>query len=440
MCARTLRLLAASYIGFSALFAGEASAQNVCKDVARGIDQLVLEAADGKVLVRLAPYLGIEAAKQLLSRAGSAPDEAAFFAYLAVGLSRHSEALRLLHEGTRPRTDGQRLSRALALLALGDGAATGTVSAVLFGGALEDRRRVAEALARMPQKRPRQMLYEAIDDVDEIVRYHAAKVFVEVDSVRAKKALAEMLKGSALQKKAAHVLVRNNYFFKPDELAQVSAPDRAQMIIVDAARGRRSNLRLLGQQFRANDEVVRSSAFAAMALLQGAEVAQMKKLERLLEKKPTMDVGAELVTGLALTNDATSLKGLEGFDKTSAKRSLAVLWAFASAGPPRSQLDPTHAGQIARAIESWMTAGFLEDEEAARAIRAMERCDPLAGLLLARSRLQKGEGGTALRTAIRLLGRSGSVNDVPALIDIAKKAPADLKSEALRAAARVCAR
>jgi HEAT repeat protein len=410
--------------------------------VQRAIDQLALDSTDAKVIVRLAPFLGVDAAKKLLQRAQSADDETAFYAYLTVGLSRHSDALRVLYDGPRPKTDKQRLSRALALLALGDGAGTSTIANVLQSGPLAERRRVAEALAYMPQKRPRMILYDALEDVDEVVRFHAARVFADVEGIHARRTLVDIMKnGSApFQKRAARILVRNGYPFRPDEMGQLQAADRVQSLVTEAVRGRRTNLRNLSLGVRSVDEATRSGAFAALGLLGSADAAATRKVEKALEKKSTPEMIDALVTALALAGDAKSTKALESFDKAQARRALLVIWGFASAGPPKSQLDPTHAGEIARAIEGWMTHGLIEQDDQSRAIRAMERCDPLAGLLLARSRIAIGGEGVALRSAVRLIGRSGSAGDLAQLFAIAKKGAQDLRAEAWRAAARVCTR
>jgi hypothetical protein len=439
MWVRRLRSVAATYI---ALCAMECAARaNPCREIARAIDAEAQDASDPDVMLRLAPFTGVEAAKRLLFRARSAEDELAFYAYLAVGLSRHSEALRLLRDAPRAGSPTKRLGRSLALLALGDGSESATISTALFGGPLADRRRAARALSHMPQKRPRMMLYGALEDADDQVRLSSSRVLFQVESIRARRALLDLfrLRTDAVQKQAVRALLKSGYLFKPDEMAMLTQVQRIQSIVVDAARGRRSNLKLLGPQIRSTDEVVRGAAFAALALLGPDQAPGLHKAEKLIRAKQNMGANAELSMSLALMNDAQAMGSLDGFDKPAIDHALMVLIAFASVGPPKSQLEPDQAGQLARAIESWIQRGLLDEPQISRAIRSMERCDPLASLKLARTRLSSGPG-ESLRTAVRLIGRSGSLADIPQLMDIAKKESAGLRSEAFRAAARVCSR
>jgi hypothetical protein len=435
-----LRSVVIAYIAMTMVLE-DSSRASPCQQIARAIDTQAAEAEDPDVLIRLAPYLGMDAVRRLLSRAKTGEEGVAFYAYLAVGLSRHSEALRMIRESSRPASQTKRLGRALALLALGDGSDTGTITLSLLQGTAADRRRVARALSFMPQKRPRMMLYGALEDTDSQVRLSSSKVLFQVESIRARRALIDLFRNGsdAEKKRAGRVLLKSGYLFKPDELMMLAPVQRAQSMVLDAVRGRRSNLRLLGQQIRSNDDAVRTAAFASLALLGTDQTAGLRKAERLIRAKNNPDANAELLMALALMNDPSSMASLESFDRQAAERAVGVLWAFAAAGPPKSQLEPDHAGQLARAIEVWIQRGRLDEPEVARAIRSLERCDPLAGLRLARTRLGGAEG-ESLRTAVRVIGRSGSVSDVVALMGVAKKDNADLRSDVWRAAARVCRR
>lgn len=411
-----------------------------CQDVSRAVGQLAVEVREERILLRLAPYIDPDTSVRLLARATSADEDGAFAAYLAAGLARHAETLRALRALPEPSSEPKRLARALGLLALGDGVATATVARVLVQGSAPERRRVARALARMPQRRPRMMMLKALDDGDEEVRFLAGRALLDVDP-RGRRVLLDLMRSGspAIQRRAAHALLRWGHVFRGDEMALFSVPERVQWAVADAVRGRRANLRQLGQLVRSGDEHVRTEALAVQALVGGDQgAATLHKLEKMLAGRQNAPVSPELSMALVLSGDTSALKGLGDLDRPGVARAIAVLWAFAGGGA-KSQLEPDHAQQLAHVVEGWVHRGLVEEDDAARAMRALEGCDPLAGLIVARVRLG-GPEGPGLRTALRVMGRSGQLADLSALAEIGRRGSIDVRSEAWRAAARICQR
>lgn len=435
---RSAQLIAGALLAFALTSTHPAEGQDVCREVQRTIDVEAASTNDPRALVRLAPSVGAQAVPALIQRTKSTDEEIAFSAFLAIGLSRHADALRLLRDAPRPKSPVVRLGRSLALLAIGDGAETATISHALYEGTVGERRRTAAALAQMPQKRPQLMLFAALEDPDELVRLEAARVLWS-GSARVRRVLTETFKSgstTSIKSRAASAMLRAGYGFRPEDMAALTAAQKMRATIGDAARGRRLSLRSLSAQIRSSDPLLRAAAFAAVALAGGADSpAQLKKLEKTLMPKEPIP---EAIAALALI-DAGSVKTLETLDRAGIERALAVFYVFSSANLARAQLDPDHAGQLARVAEAWIARGELDETSTARAIRTMERFDPFAGLLLARARLS-GEDGRSVRAAVRVIGRSGSLGDLPPLVALAKKSSPQTRSEALRAAARVCAR
>jgi hypothetical protein len=426
----------------AAYIPARARADDLCRDIARTIDAEAVSTNDPRALMRLAPYVGANAVPALLSRAKGGDEEIAVAAYLAIGLSRHAESLRLLRDAPRPKSPRVRLGRSLALLAIGDGAESSTISHYLYEGTVGERRFTATSLSLMRQKRPQIMLYSSLEDPDELVRLEAARFLIPTQSVRARRSLIDLFKSGStaqIRNRAANALLKSGHGFRSEELIQLKPAQRIRATMYDATRGRKISLRTLSGQIRSNDPLTRAAAFAAVALLGAETPAHLKRIEKTLTPKANDVPSPEALVTLALLNDSVSLKALETFDRQGAERAVMVLYAFGVAGNARSQLEPEHAGQIARAVESWMMRMLIGEHDIARALVTMERLDPLAGLLLARTRLL-GADGRSQRTAVRVIGRSGSLGDVAPLADLAKRGSPSTRSAALVSAARVCAR
>lgn len=427
----------AAYIALTILTPSSAWAQNVCGNVQRAIDGEAVVTDDPGTLLRLAPHLGAPVLPRLLSRGAKGHDALAFATPIAVGLSRQGDALRLLREAS-VASPSDRLGRALGLLAIGDGAETGTIASALEKGSVKDRRRVAHALARFRQRRPEIMLYPALEDPDDEVRFLAAKRLLPLGSTRARRALVDLSRSSssAFRAKAARALFLEGAFVRGEELALLSLEDRVRSLIDEADRGRRSAFRTLAEKSHASDPVLRAAAFAATAMVR-AEGAALRKLEKTLAPKGLELAPPEALAALALLLEPTALKALEGLDAEGAERAVLVLFAYARAED--AELEPEHAGQLAGVVGGWMDAGKLSDDGASRAIRALAHLDPIAGLMLARRRV-RGPEGRGLRAAVRVVGRRGTLSDLADLVDASRKWSPRMRVLALSSAARTCAR
>ena len=113
--------------------------------------------------------------RDLFSQLSTANPENRRAIYEALGRARHSIGLKWLNE-TEPGIDPQdRISHSLALLALGNGSHTGTITRSLVLGKVSERRFVSRVLATMRQVRPKTILKQALSDADDVVRLNAIR-------------------------------------------------------------------------------------------------------------------------------------------------------------------------------------------------------------------------------------------------------------------------
>jgi hypothetical protein len=416
-----------------------AAAEPACREVQRTIDQLVADAADPRGAVGLAPFTTQAAVATMLRAAegSSAAADAAFDRFLALGLTRQAEALRLLRRTAPPATSAHRIGRALGLLALGDGAETATITRVLYEGAIEDRRRTARALAAMRQKRPELMLFDALEDVDPVVRFEAARALAESGAVRARRVLVDVLRSrdSELAPRAARTLARSGsgYDFRPDELALLSPQLRLDVVASELLRARRTAPAMLVVQTRAPDDTTRAAAFAVLATV-GLDGAT--PLKKLIPKSPEAP-GAELATALALAGDASMIPRLVTLDAADAQRAIRIIFAFARIAEETADELPV---VVARIVAGWLGRRALDEPHASMALRAVERLDPSRALDLARGRLRGAPDGPSMRRAIRIVGRHGTTEDLAALKTLHPSLKGAARAGLWRAAARICAR
>ncbi|MCK6546044.1 HEAT repeat domain-containing protein [Myxococcota bacterium] len=426
-----------AYLALSGLApATSRAAEPTCRDVQRTIDQLVADAADPAEALRLAPFTTQAAVTAMLRAAegSSSAADAAFDRFLALGLTRQAEALRLLRRASPP-SPATRMGRALGLLALGDGAETATIARVLYEGSAEDRRRTARALAAMRQKRPELLLYDALEDADPIVRLEAARALAESGAVRARRVLVDVLrsKDPALAPRAARALARQGYDFRPDELPLLSPELRLDVVAADAHRARRAAPAMLAAQTRSPDDTARAAAFAAIATtgLEGNT-----PLKKQLPKAPELP-SAELATALALAGDAAVIPRLVELDKADAERAIRIVFAFARIS---EEHDDELPARVARIVEAWLARGALDEPHTAMALRAVERLDPALALGVARKRLAGAPDGPSFARAIRVAGRHGTTDDLATLKTLHPKLKGKARAALWRAAARICAR
>lgn len=395
----------------------------------RAIETEVTQGTDPRAWLGLAPWIGVSAARTLHSRA------ATLEGWLAVGLTRHAELLRVISSSPPPPGRDTRLARAIALLAIGDGADSATISAALHGPDVALRRSVASALGRLPQKRPRVMLEEVLLDADPAVRFQAARVLGPAGSHRARRVLGELTHGTDLDlaRRAARALARSGYLLRPEELLLLSSSQRLDLVMREAARGRRGSLALLSAERRSKDPEARALAFAALAVLHPEPARLLQKVTQGAKpEEPT----PELLGALALAGEPTAVDRLLALDRAGVERVIEVWFAYSSAP---GELDPERAGRLSRVAEGWLVRGLVGDLHQRLLLRAFGRLDVMSGLVLARARLL-GPDGAALRTAARMVGRRGARGDVALLAGVAERTAGTTRVTALRAAARVCKR
>jgi HEAT repeat protein len=410
-----------------------------CGEVQREIDRLA-SAAEPEVLMDLAPHFSPAALDELLRVARTGPAPLAHGAYMALGLSRLAAGLKRLRAEPPPPAD-RRLSWSLAMLALGDGTGTGTITAALVRGPLEQRRMVAHALALMPQKRPRTILYEALVDEDPQVRLTAAEVHVRFWSHRARRVLIEMMsdRDPVLAERAALALYEQDHRFRPEELAGLPEGVAAPALVANAVKRVRV-ARSVKSQLMHTKRIVRSSALAALVALGAMDAPrEVQAWARRARPRFGNEVDGQAAMAIALKN-AVGVEGLLKLEAGAVPSAAQVLWAFAGAGAPYNQLDPEHARSLESAVESWVAQGLLDDRAQSRVLEAMAATDPLAGLALARSRAVGPEGG-ALLTALAIIERIGGSADVQVLSTVAKKTTNPrTRAAAWRAGSEVCRR
>lgn len=399
------------------------------------IDATAKTAKTPQTMIRLAPFYSENAVASLLSRRDSYSVFRA--ARLALGLSKHAKGLRKLKE--KPPSASERLPNAVALLALGDGSESATIAHHLFEGKAPTRRWLVSALSNMPHKRPRMLLYQAMQDPDPVVRMVSAEVSLRYGSRRARRVLRKLLKEGPkpYRVQVAQSLLMRRHRFAPDELAKL--PESFQVQAIVGSEIRRAKLRSTRLQALSSYAPRRSAALAILAASGLESVAGFKRLAPRLRKKFGPSADAEVTMALALLNDPKALSALPGLPTELAMSAERVLWGFSGAGVPYNRLGVEHSIALARALEGWVVRGNLSSRAQARAMRALEAAESTGALLLARARLM-GPPGAALLTAIKLVGNYGTARDIQPLIAVGQRGPAEVSTEAWRAAALLCRR
>lgn len=411
----------------------------VCPNVQARIDAEAVKPHRAHDLLLLAPHLGPTTIKPLLEKADGGDLEGARSAYLAVGLARHAEALRALKSRAWPVARPQKLGTALALLALGDGSATGTIAAALRHPDREVRLGTAWALYRMKQKRPRTLLYEALEDVDPAVRLVAARVHLKLGSRRARKVLNELFDSNdpVYQPVAARILLSAGVHFRAEQIERLPEKDRARAYATLDLRGRRPLSRTLKTVILSRNAAERAGAFAALAVVGELPVPILRRTAKKAEELYGELGSAELTMAAALLGDAAALDALSTLNGPAAERAATVLWAFAGAEEADRRLGADQARALARAVERWLVIGALAAPWESRVLAAVEKIDGTVGAELARARVL-GPDGPGLRTAIRILGRAGVPSDLGSILGVVGRGEPRSRVAALRAAARVC--
>ncbi len=426
----TLGVILRVLTGASFLFsvAEAAPGPEPCARVQSAIDGEVARAPRASRLLALAPFLGPTTLPALLARARSAPAEERVAVYLAFGLTRHARALQLLQAA--PERPGEGPGRALALLALGDGTGTATLSAVLARGATPERTRLARALARLPQTRPRMLLAGALEDPEPEVRATASLALYRAGWRSAERTLEALQALPGLPEKLRLRVVRA-LALGPGEADEDPAEEGSAQSRGDLPRQPRRLAALL----LSADEATRAGALAAISTREALSVAALRRWIERAEKLRGAAVAAEGTMALALLGDEAALRALGGLDRAGQGRALAVLGAHLGGdGEPLAEPLREALGAV---VSSWLDRAGMPAELERRALSALETLQPRAALVAARARLRR-EGGRG--RALRIVGRYGDGADLGALLALAQEGPEGVRSRALVAAARICGR
>lgn len=411
-----------------------------CAAVDNSVEALYSTPLKPEPKVMLGPVAPERVVPALLAAARSSTGAASRASFLALGFSRHATALKALRD-LREVGSGQRLGRALALLALGDGSESGTVAWALYRGPVEVRRSTARVLAEMEQSRPRRMLFEAMLDEDPQVRLTAAEVQIHRYSRRARRVLHElMVQGpEPLVAPAAQALYATNIPFRTDELQRLPDPLKGPMQVRLHMASRRRSAQSLKGKLPSTDRFVRAGAFAALAVSGDASAAVVRRFAKVALAARGASAEAQLRMCLALMGDAEAIETLVALQGEEARAAVDVFWAFSGARASDHRLDAEHAAKLARGVESWLQRGFLDPVREAQVIEALHRADPLVGLQVARRRLVGGPGA-GWQAALEVVRLSGIGADSDALLRQLPTLAATDAARALRVARAVCAR
>lgn len=421
----------------SALGAGDP-----CEAVRTAARGLLRQPIPAEARLELAPLAPVAAVPDLLANArGAQAVSSALSSYMALGLSRHADALKRLR-GLPPPPPAERLGRALALLALGDASGTGTVAWGLTEAPVEVRRQTASMLARMRQVRPRRLLYEALTDEDPEVRLIAAEVNVKHYSRRARRVLGALLtQGPApLRARAAQALYDVGRRFGPKDLAALPPRLRGPSVVRAHLASRRPNPRVMRNLLPSRDDAVRAGAFASLVAAGGTSASLLKRYAKVAVASRGVAAQAQLSMALALLGETPPLDALAALPSAGAGAAVEVLWAFCQAPAPHHRLDPEHAARLASVFEAWTQQARLDPDHQARALVALARAEPSVGLRLARTLISAGGPGPAWTAALRIVAEQGGAPDAQVLLSRLGVLPPEAAASAVRAAGAVCGR
>lgn len=286
------------------------SADPGCAALSKEIDSFVLASRDRTVLERLAPYMSANVVPGLIARAQTAPPDLAFQILVAAGRSGHAGALPQLKSFKPGNTIELRAARAVALLALGDGAETATISVALESGPRDLRLNVARALARMRHPRPRELLRSALDDPEPEVRLAAAEGLVVVRSMKGRRVLLELSRSGPepLKARAARVLGSSRWAAAHLDAIDDSWVGRAEARL--AARGRKDVTKRARSMIGSQADAERSGAFAVLAVSAEETPASLEKLAKKAVEKVGEEAEAELLMAQALMGQTSAIDRL----------------------------------------------------------------------------------------------------------------------------------
>lgn len=409
-----------------------------CKNVAEAVKAGARELSAAGALSRIAPYMHPDSVSVLGERL-AASREPGFGLWLAIGRTQDASALIAVRRLRPSRSLEDRTAHALALLALGDGSETGTISAVLSSGPEPLRLRAVSELSGLWGARPRDLLYPALEDPSPAVRLVVAR-HLSSWSTKARRKLQELADGPdpELRVQALETLVERGQRLPLDRVQRLSPGYRARALTREASRGNTLALRELRQDLRSSDATVRTLALAGLAALGSDSADALAKLAS--KARPAGDLEPELSAALMLLGDRTAPERLRAADPEGLPRVVEVLWHYTNSKLKTAQADATQLAGFLPVAEAWLQGAKLPDPVAAQLFQVVEGLDPELALRVARGRIS-GSAGPGFERACHSLARAGSAEDVSPLLAAARRlSDEEAKAAALAAAARICAR
>lgn len=414
------------------------SSPEPCKNVAEAILEASSRLKSPGALSRLAPYMSPDSVPVLERRLGN-PGGRSMGLWVALGRTQHASALLAVRGLRASQQLEDRVGHALSLLALGEGAETGTITLALSSAPEALRERVATELAQLWGARPRDLLYPVLEDPSPAVRFVAAR-HLSSWSTRARRTLHELADGSDQRFRglALEALVERGQRLPLDRVQRLSASHRTRALMKEASRGNSIALRELRSDLRSSEEPTRVGAMGALAAL-GAETSE--SLRRITQKaRPAGDYEPELSMARLLLGETSALSSVSEADPAGVARAVEVLWLFTHSKLKTATADPATTASFLPVAERWLLSVRLSEPRAMQLLQAVEVLDPELSLRLSRQRI-RGSDGESFEVASHVLGRGGGTGDIPSLVAAAKRVEGeDSKSAALVAAARICAR
>ncbi len=407
----------------------------------RAIDGFARSLPPPAVLRRLAPHFGDRAVRDLGVLAGAADGETLASLAPAIAASRRAVGLSVLRGLQPPAGTPAARAVALGLLALGDGSRTGTLARALAATEPSVRREVARGLSTMRHVRPVEMMLDLLEDEDEEVRYWAALGLSPRRFRRAQRTLEALVeKGSpAIRGRAARALLDHYPAPRVEVLERMPAAEGARGLVAAAVHGRSRVVGRLDREAAGADPIRRAGAFAALAHVETS--AAVRTVAARAERRVGAAVRAPAVMAGALLGDEAAVAALSELSAPEAAVAVDVLEAYAAAGD-EGAVALEHAEKLASWLERAGRDGRLDARQLDRGLEALESIEPQAAIGLAERRLAgAATDGRAVRVALAVLGRSGELEALPMVAEVARKArDASTRAEAWRAAARICER
>jgi hypothetical protein len=403
-----------------------------CTAVQSEVRDYVLSVDSWRPLVPVARLIRSETLEKLAARPAS---KTSVFPWVTVGMSRSARGLRLLRTIRPPVDSAGRVAWALGLLASGDATASGTIASALAQGPSALRWEVASALAKMPQSRPRVLLYAAMRDEDERVRLVAAQTHVGLYSRQARRVLDQLMKGGGLvvRRRAAEALGDAGVRFRSVDLQAFPGPER---------------LRLLRHQLYTDRPFRRPRSVASAKLNDGDGLARVRAWARWLEpSKSLAEVRraitanrfsrVEGITALATIDAQEASPVVPAFQPEEMQEFLTLIAGLAGRDSSAPKVSRAAAERLAVPLRSWLHSG-RETAAEKDLLMWMESIHPMVAVELARVRLRSSPGPGYIAAA-RVLASAGGSSDVPLLLTAAKKVPRAGTGWLLRAASLLCA-